>query len=177
MTVIKGKAKMSQESANLLLEAIKDIEELVLPPESHFSMSFWGDCRILEGNPKENNYCGTSACALGWLTTMPKWQDRGIVGSWRRRAADGTWYLYPGESEYEGYSGDRDWEDMVVEVFKIIENDAEVIFISDLSYDREQFCKKVRRYVELRTEGMSSIEAHMKVRIENEDERRSEWRI
>lgn len=34
--------------------------------------------------PREKNWCGTTACALGWATTIPEIRRAGLQGIWER---------------------------------------------------------------------------------------------
>jgi len=41
-------------------------------------------------HPKKYNYCGTSACALGWATTSPYFRRLGLKAGWRKMGRKGS---------------------------------------------------------------------------------------
>ena len=133
---------ISKQSVELLLEMVDDLENFKFPPNSKFDMSHWGEHK--EGHhPKEQNYCGTSACAIGWLSTMPKWQERGIKG---------RWVLFCGEYDLEPAEG-GDWSNIACKVFHVSYRSVSFLFANLTSQDLPGFCRKVRRFVELRKKG------------------------
>ena len=94
------------EPSELLREAADDLENLTLPTKARFDMERYGTHKG-EHYPPEQNYCGTVACALGWLSTMKKWQDRGIKADWTQMGK--TWHLDPPQG--------KDWGDLSVVAF------------------------------------------------------------
>ena len=47
-----------------------------------FDMGTWGS-HVGDHDPKKDNFCGTTACAMGWATMIPSFQKLGLVGEWR----------------------------------------------------------------------------------------------
>ena len=84
-----------KDRPDLLREAADDLEYLDLPANAKFDMMTYGEHGTSEHSPEEKNYCGTAACALGWLTTMKKWQERGAQADWQQNHY-GLWYLDTG---------------------------------------------------------------------------------
>lgn len=68
-------------TVKLLREAAYDLEHNI-PEQGKFRMSDWGT-HPAGHQPEEGNYCGTTACAAGWLSLMPKWRKRGFISFWR----------------------------------------------------------------------------------------------
>lgn len=139
--------KMSQKAADLLLEAVSDLEHFEFPPNSEFNMRDWGVHLGTDHTPEEKNYCGTSACAIGWLSTMPKWQDRGLKGRWK--VCDGKYKLRPISSRY------NDWMLRAESVFGVNYSSVEFLFAELTNQTLPEFSKKVRRFVEMRLAGNS----------------------
>lgn len=71
------KAKQALHTKRLL--RLADI--LTKVPKDKFDMETWG---IHKGKhkPQEHNYCGTSACALGWAAMDKKFQADGLKMRW-----------------------------------------------------------------------------------------------
>lgn len=94
----------------LLREAADDLESLVLPVGADFYMNSWGQ-HPPGGRPILDNLCGTSACAAGWLSLMPKWRRRGFTSHWVGKA-DYGWSLRSGTKDDVFY-----WDDIAIDVF------------------------------------------------------------
>jgi hypothetical protein len=61
-----------------LLKLADILEKL---PDDNFDMGQWGEH---EGRhkPKQDNYCGTVACVLGWASLDPGLRRQGLKGLW-----------------------------------------------------------------------------------------------
>jgi hypothetical protein len=68
---------MNIENMKFAIEALRNI-----PEKAVFDMGEWGYHR--GGHPLEkDNYCGTVACAAGWICIAADKHDRGIKLGWR----------------------------------------------------------------------------------------------
>ena len=134
--------KMSKKSADLILEAVNDLRAYKFPANSKFNMGDWGMHSASDHNPDEKNLCGTSACALGWLSCMPQWIARGLAHKWEKHH-DGTWSLETVSGEF--------WDDLAVKIFDFEEMDADFLFVTGMSHTVEQWCQKATLYVKYRT--------------------------
>lgn len=72
-----------------------------VPPEgAKFNMRIWGT-HPSGHKPREQNYCGTSACFAGWLSLDPWFRKQGMAGQWQRSVVTGyAWRLAPCGVEY-----------------------------------------------------------------------------
>ncbi len=59
--------------------AIRALEEV--PKDGAFDMGRWGEHRGAH-SPEEKNYCGTTACAGGWIALHPDAPSHGLTSSW-----------------------------------------------------------------------------------------------
>lgn len=64
--------------------AIATLWALKLPKGAHFDMGEWGSHSAAH-RPTADNYCGTAACAAGWLSLDPWFRRRGMKGEWTKR--------------------------------------------------------------------------------------------
>lgn len=76
---------------DLLREAADYLENLTLGPSAEFDMAIYGEHKGGH-EPPDHNYCGTSACAAGWLSLDSKWRARGMVSEWEQDQS-GNWAL------------------------------------------------------------------------------------
>lgn len=78
-----------------LLDAAKFLRELELPAKAKFNLEHFGEHKS-EHAPPEKNYCGTSACALGWMAIKNKF---GFSAEWVRATTsvyeNGGWFSRP----------------------------------------------------------------------------------
>lgn len=69
-------------------------------PRKRFDMTIWAN-GVLCGRPNETKRrCSTSACALGWATTIPSFNKAGL----RQTVATGSEELQICYRDYSGYS-------------------------------------------------------------------------
>lgn len=61
--------------------AIQHLRTMKLPEGAKFDMGMWGQ-NNRGRKSKKDNYCGTTACAGGWLSLDPWFLKRGLVGEW-----------------------------------------------------------------------------------------------
>ena len=149
--------RMSKTSATLLLSALKDLEALEIPPTASFAMNTWGS-HDAGHNPVEQNYCGTSACALGWLSTIPKWADLGLRGKWVKQYNDED----PLYSHRPVDSGT--WETAAWGVFKIGRADVTALFMTWFGLDtKELYVEAARIYIGSRMTGQGPSAARLSV--------------
>ncbi len=52
-----------------------------LPEDRDFNLNHWGQ-HGGEHPPAENNFCGTSACAIGWVVLDPRAKKLGLEAYW-----------------------------------------------------------------------------------------------
>ena len=141
--------RMSVASATKLLYAIGVLENLTIPNTSKFEMSIWGSYHG-DKEPTEKNLCGTSACALGWLSITPEGRDMGLLSIWRYHNRK-YWSLEP-----ETHVG---WVSMGMEVFEINYDDCNSLFSYWMFVTRDEWCKITRDYVARRMMGSTPDEA------------------
>lgn len=110
------------KTAELLEEAAHDLRRLKLPERGRFSMNTFGTHPIGH-KPTLNNLCGTSACAAGWLSLMPKWRERGFTSHWV-----GVNYIYTLVAGEEENEENEDWDCMAKSVFGASRNEMHAIF-------------------------------------------------
>ena len=124
-----------KDRPDLLREAADDLEYLDLPANAKFDMAVYGEHSPSEHSPEEKNYCGTTACALGWLTTMKKWNERGAQAYWVQDAFRG-WYLEPDRGR---------WRDLSNNMFGVSLGDKvhDEVF-QMMSFSREEAIKRMR---------------------------------
>ncbi len=69
---------MNLERVDFVLDVLRN-----LPAEREFTLLYWG---LHHGahSPEEQNFCGTSACAIGWVALDPRAKDFGMLRSWDR---------------------------------------------------------------------------------------------
>lgn len=99
-----------QDTAVLLEEAANDLEKLVLPKDAVFNMDTFGRHYSVEGlelgvsiEDPNSHLCGTSACAVGWLSFMGKWQKRGLKGKWKYHSFEAVWCPFNGTDPYDWF--------------------------------------------------------------------------
>lgn len=71
-------------------------EILAAVPDFQFNMDTWGEHGDDREPTPEQNYCGTSACALGWAALDGQFRADGLASRWVRDS-DG-WYLIVGDN-------------------------------------------------------------------------------
>lgn len=135
------------KTAKLLEEAADDLANLVLPKSARFAMGTYGWHPPTNKAPILKNLCGTSTCAAGWLSLMPKWRRRGFGSYWRRLNTDRTWLLVP---DHESYA----WERMAAEVFGTKSAEIGRIFLMTTS-NRQAVVAAFRRLAKKYREGDS----------------------
>ena len=154
--------KLSEETANLLLEMAHDLETLTMPEGARFFMGEWGSHKNTKDHkPEEKNYCGFSGCAIGWLTTMPKWQERGLIGEWVFDEDGDEWELLC-KSPFN-FCDAPDWFTTAQKVFDLPINVTSFFFTEGSHLTRQEFADKVKEWVRLRRQGYlhHQIETHM----------------
>ena len=124
-------------TVELLREAANDLEDLNLPESSYFDMTVYGE--HLQGHePTEQNHCGTTACAAGWLSLMPKWRARGMVAGWYR-VPNGNWILQPAE----GYNN---WDELTTATFgRHLGAIVQELVFEKMHYSREYAIEEMRK--------------------------------
>ena len=126
----------------LMLEAADDLERLDTG-NGIFDMSNWG-YHTRDHSPEEKNYCGTSACAAGWLAMQPKWRERGFTAEWEQY--EGEWDLLP-----DGSSSHGAWKRMTLKVFG--GEAGEMIWHTFITFNKaatkEEVAAFIRRMVEV----------------------------
>lgn len=58
-----------------------------LPPQVKFDMTSWGE-HAKAHEPVKDNYCGTSACALGHAGMIPEFNRAGLRLEWHKRTRE-----------------------------------------------------------------------------------------
>jgi hypothetical protein len=94
-----------RERLLLLVNRLKNLPETLA-----FNMGVWG---IHTGGhePPEENYCGTTACALGHAALMPEFQKLGLQPKWYKTTGE-TGIVYGMDVKFDdGFSGGRTWTD------------------------------------------------------------------
>jgi hypothetical protein len=112
---------VTDEARSMLLELADFLDAL---PWWRFDYKFWIG-REWRGEPDLS--CGTSACAGGWATTLPRFKERGLFLS-SNASAPAVINL---ESGYEAVGVDA-----LARVLGVEYNDAMVLFIPD-TYDED----------------------------------------
>jgi len=123
-------------TAQLMLEAAKDLEDLELPRNAYFNMEIWGQHPQCSGEPQLDNLCGTTACAAGWLSLMPKWRARGFKSKWHGSRTLG-WELRACERN-------EDWEALAVNVFGNKAGKAMSQIFGETWLNKEDAIKRIR---------------------------------
>lgn len=75
--------------------------------------------------------CGTTACALGWATTIPEFKMS------LYRASDHTDFCHPGRSDGIGVNGDA-WETVcaaTLHTFDLTPEETQYLFVPDIDHD------------------------------------------
>jgi hypothetical protein len=88
-----------------LLEAAKFLRELKLPKDSKFDLMHFGlhePKNKDDHTPPEKNYCGTTACALGWMAIKNKF---GLEAEWQK-ITESKWDIKT-EEYYQVYTGEH----------------------------------------------------------------------
>ena len=139
------------EHPERLLMLADMLDNLQLPSNAEFNMGGFGDHVGLH-EPEEQNYCGTSACALGWAALNPEFNKLGLKMEWYR-----TVYSDLKETQrFIGsvvYKGDSDF-DAAAEFFGIDDESANYLFDPwEYDYDvneiaREVVSARIREFVE-----------------------------
>ncbi len=68
---------MNLERMRFVLDVLQN-----LPEEREFDLFEWG-VHDVGHSPSANNYCGTRACAIGWVMLDPRAPSYGIEPHWR----------------------------------------------------------------------------------------------
>lgn len=99
-------------------KAITTLRALKLPKGAKFDMGGWGRHDV-DHAPAEHNYCGTVACAAGWLSLDPWFQRHGLRGEF-----DALGLLHPFGCK-QGFV--RMWE-LLHNFFGLTHDEAECVF-------------------------------------------------
>lgn len=102
--------ELSKQAKARLLKLCALLESLPPVAEKHFDMTDWFRHKgkrhrhgLSDGDLIDRKHlttCGTSACALGWASTMPYFRDLGLRMSYSKNA--GVSFYFDGTSAVEG---------------------------------------------------------------------------
>ncbi len=82
---------MNAARVRFAIEALRAI-----PANGKFDMGDWGYHFDHEHTPEEKNYCGTHACAFGWIAIHPKAKALGLDHKWDGYSLQ---FRYDGDAE------------------------------------------------------------------------------
>jgi hypothetical protein len=110
-------------------------------PKGKFDMDSWGEHKG-KHPPSEKNYCGFSACALGWATTIPSFKRAGLQAEWTRYSRPSETLDWGLTVVFEG----KDGTDAGIKFFDINYVSARILFSGQLK-TRKSVVRAIRYLV------------------------------
>lgn len=130
-------AAMTRRQRERCERAIATLRALKLPKGAKLDMRFWGYHDNDDHSPPKDDYCGTAACAAGWLSLDPWFRKRGMSGQWHNRE------LHPfGDKPYQ-------WVSLLM-FFGLSDPEAEHIFGSHNRGTARACARRLQRVLDAR---------------------------
>lgn len=137
-----AKIVQSREQRRRLIRLAMLLENL---PPGRFDYGKWVDNEVWQGNPDLS--CGTSACAIGWATTMPEVRACGVrlLSNQVKHLSGGGLYrqvwvgmvdgYYPKDEYGEAYGNSYAYRDAAEAAFGLTPEQADWLFIPGVEGD------------------------------------------
>lgn len=127
-------------NAKRLEEVCRTLESL--PKKGKFSLFNWFS-HTGSHRPEKDDYCGTTACAIGWAMTSPKLRRAGL----KKHEYNDNGAVHYFEPKFAGHSG---WN-AITHFFDLSQYEAKMLFLEN-NYpkgrrDRRSVIRRIRKFI------------------------------